>query len=95
MCITATKQLTVLATCFFQYRMDFKEKASVCALLLRKRKVRLKIRLWIQPVVCKRFLNEQLHKSYEDLGSCRGKFFSYFRLSIESFDKFLMRCGYV
>jgi hypothetical protein len=87
--------LLVLAKCFFLYRMDFNEKACVCALHLRIRKVRRKKRLWIQPIVCKRFLNGQLHKSYEDLGSCRGKFFSYFRLSVESFEKLLVRCGYV
>jgi len=39
---TATKKLLVLATFFYQYRMDFTETACVCALLLRIRKDRRK-----------------------------------------------------
>ena len=78
---------------FFQYRMDFIQTACVCALLLRIGKDRRKKRHWVHPVVSKRLLNEQFYKLYEDLRNCRGKCFSYFRMSIESSDKLLMLVG--
>jgi len=78
---------------FFQYRMDFTETACVCALLLRIRKDRRKKRHWVHPVVSKRLLNGQFYKLYEDLRNCRGTFFNYFRMSIESFDKLLVLVG--
>jgi len=81
---TATKQLFVLANLFLSVQNGLQIEVSST-----------QKRLWIQPIVCKRFLNGQLHKSYEDLGSSRGKIFSYFRLSIESFDKLLVWCEYV
>jgi len=73
--------------------MDFTETACACALLLRIRKDRRKKRHWVHPVVSKRLLNGQFYKLYEDLRNCRGKFFSYFRMSIESFDKLLVLVG--
>jgi hypothetical protein len=85
--------LLVLATFLFQYRMDFTETACVCALLLRIRRDRRKKRHWVHPVVSKRLLNGQFYKLYEDLRNSRGKFFSYFRTSIESFDKLLVLVG--
>ena len=48
---------------------------------------------WVHPVVSKRLLIGQFYKLYEDLRNCRGKFFSYFRMSIESFDKLLVLVG--
>jgi len=78
---------------FFQYRMDFTETTCVCALLLRIRKGRRKKRHWVHPVVSKRLLNGQFYKLYKDLRNCRGKFFNYFRMSIESFDKLLVLVG--
>jgi hypothetical protein len=61
----ATKKLLVLATFFFQYRMDFTETdrqtACVCALLLRIRKGRRKKRHWVHPVVSKRLLIGQFY----------------------------------
>ena len=57
----------------------------VCALLLRIGKVRRKKRRWVHPVVSKRLLNGQFYKLFEDFRNCRGKIFSYFSLSIESF----------
>jgi hypothetical protein len=72
---------------FFQYVMDVTETACVCALLLRIRKVQRKKRHWVHSIVSKRLLNGQFHKLYEDVKNCGGKFFSYFRMSIESFDK--------
>jgi hypothetical protein len=83
----ATKQLLVEAIFFFQYRMDFTETACVCALLLRIRKDRHKKRHWVHPVVSRILLVGEFHKLYEDLRNKRGKFFSYFRMSTESFDK--------
>jgi hypothetical protein len=73
--------------------MDFPETTCVCALLLRIRKDGCKKGHWVHPVVSKRLLNGQFYKLYEDLRNCRGKFFSYFRLSIESFDKLLVVVG--
>ena len=90
---TATKQLLVRATFFFQYRMDFTETACICALLLRIRKDRRKKRHWVHPAVSKRLLNGQFYKLYEDLRYCRGKVFSYFRMGVESFDKLLALVG--
>jgi len=73
--------------------MDFTETACVCALMLRIRKDRRKKRHWVHPVVSKRLLHGQFYKLYEDLRNCRGKFFSYFRMSIESFDKLIVLVG--
>jgi len=73
--------------------MYFTETACVCALLLIIRKDRLKKRQWVSPVVSKRLLNGQFYKLYGDLRNCRGKFFNYFRMSIESFDKLLVLVG--
>jgi len=73
--------------------MAFIETACVCALLLRIRIDRRKKRHWIHPVVSKRLLNGQIYKLYEDLRNCPGKFFSYFRMSIESFNKLLVLVG--
>ena len=84
------KQLLVLATLFFRYRMDFTETACVCALLLRIRKEQRKKRHWVHPVVSKILLNGQFYKLYEHLSNSRGKFFNYFKVSIESFDKLLV-----
>jgi len=67
--------------------MDFTE--SVCALLLKIKKKRH----WVHPVVSKRLLNGQFYKLYEDLRKCGGKFFSFLRMSIESFDKLLVLTG--
>jgi len=78
---------------FFQYRMDFKETAGVCALLLRIRKDRRKKRHWVHPVITKILLNGQFYKLYEDLRNCRGKFFNYFKMNIQSFDKLLVLVG--
>jgi hypothetical protein len=69
--------------------MDFTETACVCALLLIIWKDRRKKRHWVHPIVSKRLLIGQFYKLYEDLRNCRGKFFTYFRMSIESFDKLL------
>jgi hypothetical protein len=69
--------------------MDFTETACVCALLLRVRKDPRKKRHWVHPLVSKRLLNGQFYKLYEDLRKCRGKFFNYFRMSVEGFDKLL------
>jgi hypothetical protein len=89
---TATKQLLLVQTTFFfQYSMYFTETACICALLLRIRKGRRKKRQ--HPVVSKSLLNGQFYKLYEDLTNCRGKFFNYFRMSIESFDKLLVLVG--
>jgi hypothetical protein len=77
----------------FQYRMDFTQTACVFALLLTIRKVRCRKQHWIQPIVSKRLLNGQFYKSYEYLRNRRGKFFSYFRMSTESFDKLLVLVG--
>jgi len=73
--------------------MYFAEIASVCALLLKRRKDRRKKRHWVRPVVSKRLLNGKFYKLYEDLRNSRGKFFSYFRMSVESFDKLLVLFG--
>ena len=89
----ATKKLLVLANFFFQYLMYFTETACLCALLLRIRKGWHKKRHWVRPVVSKRLLNGQFYKLYDDLRKCRGKFFNYFRMSIESFDKLLVLVG--
>ena len=70
--------------------MDFTETACVCALLRRIRKGRRKKPHWVHPVVSKRLLNAQFYKLYEVLRNCRVKLFSYFRMSIESFDKLLV-----
>jgi len=78
---------------FFQYRMDFTETTCVCALLLRIRKDRHKKRHWVHPAVSKRLLNGQFYKLYEDLRNCKGNIFSYFRMSVESFDKLLVLVG--
>ena len=78
---------------FFHYRMDFTETACICALLLRIRKDRRKKRHWVHPVVSKKLLDGQFLKLYEDLRNCQGKFFGYFRMSIESFDKLLVFVG--
>jgi len=78
---------------FFLYRMDFTETACVCALLLRIRNDRRKKRHWVHPVVSKRLLNGQFYKLYEDLSNCRGKFFTYFRMSRERVDKLLVLVG--
>jgi hypothetical protein len=85
--LTATKLLLVLATVSFQYAMDLTQTARACALLLRIRKVQRKKRHWVHPTVSKRLLNGQFYKLYGDLRNCRGKIFSYFRMSTESFDK--------
>jgi len=73
--------------------MDFTETACLCALLLRIREDRRKKRHRVHPVVSKRLLNGQFYKLYDDLGNSRGKNFSYFRMSIESFDKLLVLVG--
>jgi hypothetical protein len=90
---TATKQLLVCASFFFQYVMDVTETACVCALFLRTRKVQRKKQHWVHSIVSKRILNGQFYKLYEDLKNCGGKIFSYFRMSIESFD-ILLVLGY-
>jgi hypothetical protein len=79
---------------FSQYIMDLTETARVCALLLRIRKVHRKKRHWVHPIASKGLLNGQFYKLYEDLRNCRGKFFSYFRMNIESFDKLLVLVGH-
>jgi hypothetical protein len=58
----ATKKLLVRATFFFQYTMDFIERAFVCALRLRIRKDRRQKRHWVHPVVSKILLNGQFYK---------------------------------
>jgi len=88
-----TKQLLVLTPFVFQYRMDFTQTACVFALLLRIRKVRCRKRHWVHPIVSKRLLNGQFYKSYENLRNRPGKFFIYFRMSTESFDKLLVLVG--
>jgi len=65
----------------------------MCALLLKIRKDRRKKRHWVYPVVSKRLLNGQFYKLYEDLRNCRGKYFSFFGMSFESFDKLLVLVG--
>jgi hypothetical protein len=84
----ATKKLLVLATFVFQYRLDCTERACVCALLLRIRTDRRRKRRWVHPVVGERLLNGQFYILHEDLRNYQGKFFIYFRMSIESFDNF-------
>jgi hypothetical protein len=61
----ATKKMLVLATYFFQYRMDFKETTCVrlCAVPLRIRKDRRKKRHYVHPVVSKGLL-------YRDFFNC-------------------------
>jgi hypothetical protein len=44
-------------------------------------------------VVSERLLNRQFIKLYEHLRNCWGKFFSYFRMSMESSDKLLVVVG--
>jgi hypothetical protein len=78
---------------FSQYVMDLTQTACVCALLLRIRKVQCKKWHWVHPIVGKRLLKGQFYKLYEDLRNCWGKFFNYFRMSIESFDKLLVLVG--
>jgi hypothetical protein len=89
------EKLLVLATFLsFRYRMDFTETACVCAvLLLRVRKGRRKKRHWVHPVLSEILINGQFYKLYEDLRNCRGKFFNYFRMSVESFHKLLVLVG--
>jgi len=72
--------------------MDFTETACVCVLLVGIRKVQNK-KATLGTVVSKRIFKGQLYKLYEDLRKRRGKFFSYFRMSIESFDKLLVLIG--
>ena len=91
--LTATNSFLYWQLFVFRYRMDFTETACYYALLLRIRKVRHKKRHWVHPVVSRRFLNGQCYKLNEDLRNCRGKFFIYFRMSIESFDKLLVIVG--
>jgi hypothetical protein len=79
---------------FIQNRMDFTEISCVCALALRRRKDRLKKRHLLHPLVSKRLLNRKFYKLYEDLRNCRGKFFNYFRMSIERFNKLLCLLGH-
>jgi hypothetical protein len=73
--------------------MDLTKTARVCALLLRIRKVQRRKQHWVHPIVSKILLNGQFYKLYEDLRNCGGKFFSYFRMGIESFDKLLVLAG--
>ena len=47
----------------------------------------------VHPIVSTRFLKGQFYILYEDLRNCRGKYFTYFRMSIESFDKLLLLVG--
>ena len=89
----ATEQLLVPPNFSFQYRMDFTETAGVCAILLSIREDLRKKRHRVHPAVSERLLNGQFYKLYEDLRNCRGKFFSYFRMSVESFDKLLVLAG--
>ena len=93
---------------FFQYRMDFTETACVCALLLRIRKVHHKSdtgcttkatlgapqkRHWVHPIVSKGLLEGQFYIFYKDFKNCQGKFFTYFSMIVESFDKLLVLIG--
>jgi len=90
---TCNKIVACKSNFFFQYRMDFTETVCVCALLLRIRKDRRKKRHWVHPIVSKKLLIGEFYKLYEDLRNCWGKFFSYFRMSTESFDKLLVLTG--
>jgi hypothetical protein len=66
--------------------MDFTETACVCAVLLGIRKDRRKSDTgYIQWT-----FKGQFYKLYEELRNCRGTFFTYFKMSIESFDKLLV-----
>jgi hypothetical protein len=68
--------------------MDFVESVAVCALLLRTRAKRRK-KFRVHPRVSQRLLKGQLHKLYEDLHMHPQKFFGYFRMSCNNFDKLL------
>jgi hypothetical protein len=93
--VRALQLISCLYLWFFycQYIMNFTEATCVCALLLGIREGRRRKRYWVHPIVSQRLLNGQFYKLYEDLKNYRGKFISYFRMSIESFGNLLVLVG--
>jgi hypothetical protein len=70
------------------FKLDAEEIIAVIA-YLRRRKQKLKQKLWVHPFVDNRPTGGKFCKIYSDLRKYTGKFFSYLRLSIGSFDEVL------
>lgn len=69
--------------------MDFDDTAVACALLLRLRKKKQRKGYWVHPIYSERLLKGKFYTLYSDLRQYPSKFFSYFRMSIDSFDELL------
>lgn len=73
--------------------MDFIETACVIALFRRKFRKQRKKQYWVHPILSQRLLKGQFYKIYSDLRDHSHKFFSYYRMSIKSFDELLKIIG--
>jgi hypothetical protein len=73
--------------------MDCKDIAVGCALLLRKRNVKKRNKLWVHPIMSQRLLKGKFYFLYEDPKTHPQIFFRYFRMSGASFDKLLILLG--
>ena len=71
-------------------KMDFVAVASICALLInKKRSNKRKRQYWMHPVLSKRLIRGQFYTLYEDLRSYPDTFFSYFRVTMGTFDQLM------
>ena len=66
--------------------MDLLETAAICALVLRIRKKKIRRRYWVNPIYSCSLLKGKFYTLYENLREQSIKFFSYFRMSISTFD---------
>jgi hypothetical protein len=76
------------------FKMDVEEIIGVIA-YVRHRKQKLYIysnKLWVHPFVADRPTSGMFCKIYSDLRKYPGKFFSYLRFSIGSYDELLTTC---
>lgn len=73
--------------------MDFNEVAVICALEIRRRKMKRKKRYWVHPIYTERLFKGKFYTIYSELRQYPPKFFNYLRMSINSFDELLALVG--
>ena len=73
--------------------MDLLEVAAVCALLIKRKKKRVRRKYWVHPIISERLSCGFFYSLFTQLKEYPDKFFAYFRMSQEQFDHLLTKVG--
>lgn len=74
--------------------MDFAEAACITALALKlKNNKKRRKEMWVHPLISNRLFDGQFYKLFDNLRKYESKFFNYFRMSKDSFDRLLAMVG--